>query len=114
MWRKAIMNEIQNFMKRKVWMKVNRNNVVERLKQKPITTKWVFKKQIEADKSIRYKARCVARGFQQIPGVDFTEYFAPVAADTSIRVTIAIFMYYHQHNPGRRWRLETFDVEAAF
>jgi hypothetical protein len=114
MWRKAIMNEIQNFMKRKVWMKVNRNNVVEKLKRKPITTKWVFKKKIEADKSIRYKARCVARGFQQIPGVDFTEYFAPVAADTSIRVTIAIFMYYHQHNPGRRWRLETFDVEAAF
>jgi Reverse transcriptase (RNA-dependent DNA polymerase) len=35
--------------------------------------------------SIRYRARCVARGFMQIPGLDFTESFAPVASNTSIK-----------------------------
>jgi hypothetical protein len=113
-WAEAIRTEIKNFMDRKVWKKVSRQDTMERLKRKLITTKWIFKKKIEIDDSIRYKARCVSRGFMQIPGVDFTESFAPVASDTAIRVIIGVYLYYNKLNPKANWVLEMFDVEAAF
>jgi hypothetical protein len=93
---------------------VDKETVLNMYKRKPITTKWVFKKKVEQDQTIRYKARCVSRGFMQIPGVDYTESFAPVASDTGIRVVIGIYLYYEFHNPSEQWVLESFDVEAAF
>ena len=113
-WAEAIKTEIKNFMDRKVWKKVSRKDTLERLKRKLITTKWIFKKKVEIDNSIRYKARCVSRGFMQIPGVDFTESFAPVASDTAIRVIIGVYLYYNKLNTRANWVLEMFDVEAAF
>jgi Reverse transcriptase (RNA-dependent DNA polymerase) len=80
-------------------------------KIKPITTKWVFKKKAQQEGSIRYRARCVARGFTQIPGVDFIESFAPVASDTSIKLLIGIHL--HNNHPKLNWVLETFEIEAA-
>jgi Reverse transcriptase (RNA-dependent DNA polymerase) len=41
----------------------------------------------------------------QIPGV---------ASDTSIRVIIEMFLYYHHRDKKSNWDLEMFDVEAAF
>jgi Reverse transcriptase (RNA-dependent DNA polymerase) len=65
----------------------------QELKRKPITTKWVFTKKAQQDGSIRYGARCVARGSMQIPGVDFAESFDPVASDTSMKlVVIGIYL----------------------
>jgi Reverse transcriptase (RNA-dependent DNA polymerase) len=69
--------------------------VVEEMKRKLISTKWISKKKTEQDNTIRHKARVVSRGFMQIPGVDYTEYFAPVASDTAIRVLISMFLYYN-------------------
>jgi hypothetical protein len=40
--------------------------------EKDHNNKWIFKKKVEQDCSIRYKARCVSRGFMQSPGVDYT------------------------------------------
>jgi Reverse transcriptase (RNA-dependent DNA polymerase) len=60
-------------------------------KRKLITTKWIFKKRSEEDRSIQYKARCVSRCFMQIPGKDYTESFSSVASDTGIIVLIGIF-----------------------
>ena len=113
-WREAVKKEINNFIKRKVWKKVSRNEVLNKKKRKLISTKWIFKKKIEQDGSIRYKARCCTRGFMQIPGVDYTESFSPVATDTSIRSMIVMYLYYHKHQPMIEWLLEMFDVEAAF
>ena len=50
--------------------------------------KWVFK--IERDGT--YRARLVALGFSQIPGVDYTDNFAPVAYDVSFRIALARMM----------------------
>jgi Reverse transcriptase (RNA-dependent DNA polymerase) len=74
----------------------------------------MFKKKTDQDNTIRHKARVVSRGFKQIPGVDCSESFALVASDTSIRVIVAMFLYYHHRDKKSTWDLEMFDVEAAF
>jgi Reverse transcriptase (RNA-dependent DNA polymerase) len=101
-------------MYRGVWKPVSRKMVTEQMKRKLISTKWIFKKKTEQDNTIRHKARVVSRGFMQIPVVDYSESFAPVASDTSIRVIIAMFLYYHHRDKKSKWDLEMFDVEAAF
>jgi Reverse transcriptase (RNA-dependent DNA polymerase) len=50
----------------------------------------------------------------QIPGEDYSESFAPVASDTSIRVIIAMFLFFHHIEKKSNWDLDMFDVEAAF
>ena len=51
-----------------------------------IGSKWVFKKKVEVDGSIRFKSRVVSKGYMQIPGIDYTERYSPVASDTSTRL----------------------------
>jgi len=47
--------------------------------RKPIKCKWVLKvKQDHTSVITHYKGRLIAKGFSQIPGIDFTETFAPV------------------------------------
>ena len=43
----------------------------------------------------------------QIPGVDYTEKFSPVAQPTSVRTVLAIVLWMY-------WRCELIDIEAAF
>ena len=74
----------------------------------PITCKWVYKIKTKADGSIeRYKARLVARGFQQSYGRDYEETFAPVAHMTTIRALIAVASI-------RSWTISQMDVKNAF
>ena len=47
-------------------------------------------------------------GYMQIPGVDYTESFSPVANDVTIRIAIVITL----SKPG--WRIDLVDIEAAF
>jgi hypothetical protein len=55
-----------------------------------VGSKWVFRaKKDAAGKVVRYKARLVAQGFSQVPGVNYFEMFAPVARFTSIRTVLA-------------------------
>ena len=70
--------------------------------------KWVFKTKHKANGEIdRYKARLVAQGYSQEPGVDYDEVYAPVAKYKSIRTLLAI---------GNQLDLEIhqMDVVAAF
>ena len=53
-----------------------------------IGNKWVFK--IKRDGT--YRARLVALGYSQIPGVDYTDNFAPVAHDVTFRIALARMM----------------------
>ena len=71
----------------------------------------VYKKKDEPDGKISYKSRCFSKGFMQIPGVDYTEKFSPVATDTSIRIVLALILYYWE---SEGWRPQGIDIEAAF
>ena len=68
-----------------------------------IGNKWVFK--IKRDGT--YRARLVALGYSQIPGVDFTDNFAPVAHDVSFRIALARMMV-------EKMDSLVMDVETAF
>ena len=60
-----------------------------------IENKWVFKNKTAADGNvIVYKAWLVAKGFQQIQGVDYDETFSPVAMLKSVQIMLAIAVFY--------------------
>lgn len=51
----------------------------------------VFKVKYNTDGTVaRFKARLVAQGFSQVPGIDFTERFAPTVRRESLRIYLAI------------------------
>ena len=84
-------------------------------------SRWVFKKKSEQDLSIRFKGRIVVKGYVQIPGVDFTESFAPVESDTTTGTVFAITLYNHSKDVNTnskdvnaQWLCDIVDVEAAF
>ena len=55
-----------------------------------LSTKWVYKSKINHDGSLnRCKARLIARGFEQQPGIDFDEIFALVVEWSTIRAMVA-------------------------
>ena len=63
--------------------------------QKPIGCKWVFKKKMGLDGSIKnYKAHLVAIGYSQVEGVDYGEIFSLVGKMTSIRFLLSIAVAY--------------------
>lgn len=49
----------------------------------------------------------MAQGFQQVEGVDFTETFSPVIKPTTVRVMLAISVFFD-------WPVLQFDVSNAF
>ena len=104
-WTKAIKAEIENFYSRKVWKLHPRKNLNGR---KPLGAKWVFKKKNEHDNTTRYKGRIVVKGYVQIPGVDFTDSFAPVVTDTGLRIVFALTLH------RKDFVCEIVDIEAAF
>jgi hypothetical protein len=104
-WTKAMRNEIENFLDRKVWTPTKLWKL--RQGQRPIKVKWVFKKKNEQDGSIRYKGRIVVKGYVQIPGIDFTHTHSPVAQDSSIKIVLGIALM-------KGWGVEMIDIEAAF
>ena len=53
------------------------------------------------------RARLVALGYSQIPGIDYTDNFAPVAHDVSFRIALARMMVANLDSL-------VMDVETAF
>ena len=58
---------------------------------KPVGFKWVFvRKRNEKNEIMRYKARLVAQGFSQRPGVDYEETYSPVVDAITFRYLISL------------------------
>jgi len=86
LWRQAMDDEMTSQHEKGTW------KLVELVPGKrPLTPKWVFTvKRDSAGAVQRFKARLVVRGFMQIPGVDFTEVYAPVSKHTTLRALLAM------------------------
>ncbi|GJX85196.1 retrovirus-related pol polyprotein from transposon TNT 1-94 [Tanacetum coccineum] len=81
----AMQEELNEFERLEVWELVPRPDCVM-----VITLKWIFKVKLdELGGVLKNKARLVARGYSQEEGIDFEEYFAPVARLEAIRIFIA-------------------------
>lgn len=58
--------------------------------------KWVFKRKLKSDGTLdRLKARFVAKGFNQILGIDFVETFSPAIKPATIRIVLSISLVHH-------------------
>ena len=101
LWRKAIRVEFRSMIKQEVWQKVKRSTIPN---GKPcVKCKWVFK--IKRDG--RHKARLVACGCNQVPGIDLEESYAPVLNGVSFRIILIAAIV---------WKLDikVIDIETAF
>lgn len=95
------MKEFKDMREKKVW------KVVE-IKDKPldrrlIGCRWVNKRK----RNGVYRARLVALGYSQIPGVDFTDSFVPVIHDTTFRLLCVLIVV-------NGWIAEIVDIETEF
>ena len=100
-WLKGTETEFRNFKSHKVWKLVPLSSLPPG--RKLLRCKWVFKKKRDGT----YRSRPVGMGFTQIPGVDFTDSFAPVVSDVTMRILLILWMLYD-------WHAELVDVEGAF
>ena len=57
-----------------------------------VDNKWIYKYKegILGVKEARCKASLVARGFSQVPGIEYNEIFSPVVRHTSIHTLLAL------------------------
>lgn len=78
---KAIATEVSSILKNKTWDLVDRNNVGQVIGSRVVLTN----KYNSAVVLERRKARLVALGFLQRPGVHFDQTYAPVARLSSVR-----------------------------
>lgn len=103
-WKKAVQSEYDSLMKNETWELCTLPK-----DRKAITNRWVFKVKHNPDGSVnKYKARLVARGFNQVYGLDYDETFAPVAKLTSIRVLISLAL------SVANCKIHQMDVQTAF
>ena len=72
-----------------------------------IDTKWVYVVKYKNGEIARFKVRLVAKGYEQIAGIDFDQTFSPVARMASLRLVLALSAIY-------RLEVHQMDVETAF
>ena len=82
-WREAICLEFKKMLDMGVWRHVKRNDCPN--DHGLVGCRWVFK----VKRTGVYHVRLVAKGFSQIPGVDFTDNYSPVVNDVTFRVVVA-------------------------
>ena len=98
LWSNAITREFDSMERLKVWQVVQKPANVSLL-----DTTWVFKRKA----SDIFRARLVAKGYQQQPGIDFKDIHSPVARLVTIRV---LFSFIVRHG----WFMKHVDINTAF
>ena len=102
-WLEAMKSEIGSMYENKVWTLVGLPD-----DRQAIENKWIFKRKTDADSNVTvYKARLVAKVFQQVQGVDYDETFSPVVMLNSVRIMLPIAAFYD----CEIWQM---DVKTAF
>ena len=83
-WRKAIRKEFRDMTNRKVWRKAQRSAMPD--DRRCVKNKWVFK----IKRNGTFRARLVACGYSQIPGVDYDQSYSPVIHDITFRTLLLV------------------------
>lgn len=96
LWKNAMNDEINSLEQNKTW------EIVDAPMSKIIEVKWIFRIKSNG----RYKARVVARGFQQAYDEN-EEIYSPVARMISMKALMSTACV-------RGWYIESMDVETAF
>lgn len=103
LWKEAIQNELDALSKMRTWevCELPQN-------RKPIGSKWIFRiKRDSYGNILKYKARLVALGCHQKPGIDYDEIYASVVSKTGLRIFLAMVNQLNLH-------LYQLDIETAF
>ncbi|KAF3616661.1 hypothetical protein FXO38_34397 [Capsicum annuum] len=89
-WKEAINSKIDSILSNHTWELVDLP-----LGNKPLGSKWIFKRKMKADGTIdKYKARLVVKGFKQKEGLDYFDTYLPITRITSIRILFALAAVY--------------------
>eukprot|EP00833_Pecoramyces_ruminatium_P018359 jgi/Orpsp1_1/1192391/evm.model.d7180000092864.1 len=73
-----------------------------------ITTRWVLKYKRDSEgRIVKYKARLVARGYDQICGVDYINTFSPTLKQDTLRIIVAIAV-------NNKFKIHQMDIKAAY
>jgi hypothetical protein len=84
-----------------VWEIIDENNIP--INRRCIKNKWIFK----VKRNGIFRARLVACGYSQVPGIDFSESFAPVLNDVSFRIMLIAKLVWDMTST-------VVDIETAF
>jgi hypothetical protein len=102
-WRKAIQAEYDSLLENNTWEATTLPPG-----RKALTTKWVLKKKLgPKGELLRYKARMVARGFQQVEGYDYSETYSGVVKAATYRLLFAMVTM-------SGWTCHQLDITTAF
>jgi hypothetical protein len=88
LWREAIMNEVDKMKLYGVYKVIKRSKIPHG--RKCVKHKWV----LDIKRNGIFRARLVACGYSQQPGVDFTDTYSPVINDAVFRLILIIQMVY--------------------
>ena len=103
-WKVAIQAELDSLKKRNVFGPIVRTPAGV----KPVGYKWVFvRKRNERNEIVRFKARLVAQGFLQRPGIDYEETYSPVMDAITFRYLISLVV-------SERLEMHLMDVVTAY
>ena len=100
-WRAAILKEFDKMNALKVWKKIKKSSMPKG--RRTVKHKWV----LEIKRSGIFRARLVACGYSQVPGVDFKEIYSPVSNDVTFLLMLICAIRYE-------WDYLLMDVETAF
>ena len=100
-WREAMKKELNNMECKNVWTEKQKNEIP--IDRRLVGCKWVVK--LKRDGA--HRARLAALGYSQVPGIDFTESFAPVVNDVTFRIALTRMMVENLDSM-------LMDVETAF
>ena len=101
-WHEAIIKELYKMENLKVWRKIKHVDIPKG--QHCVKYKWIF--EIKKRNGV-FRARLVACGYSQVPGVDFTESHSPVINDVTVRILLILLILW-------KYMSMIVDVETVF
>jgi Reverse transcriptase (RNA-dependent DNA polymerase) len=102
-WKQGLQSEYDSLIERKVWTLVPTPQDV-----KIFHPKWVLqRKRNEHNEIVRHKARLVLRGYEQVPGRDYGDTYAPTVRSETSRLLLSLTAKYD-------WECDQLDAITAF